>query len=230
MPKQKDLKRAVRTRMRKTGESYTTARGRLLEKKRPETARTLSLPAGDLAELAGMSDAAVKAKTGRDWKAWVRVLDRAGAHTKPHREIARHLHEELGVPGWWAQTVTVGYERIRGLRDKGQSRAGGYIVNKSKTVPVSIARLYAAFGARRRRAWMPGVSPTVRKATREKSMRLKWEDGNPVDLHFWAKGAAKSQLQVQHRGLAEKAQADRVRAEWTERLDALAEHLKARQR
>jgi len=32
MPKQKDLKRVVRTRMRKTGESYTTARIHVLGK------------------------------------------------------------------------------------------------------------------------------------------------------------------------------------------------------
>ncbi len=225
MPKQKDLKRAVRTRMRKTGESYTAARKQLLKKERP--GRGLPLPAGDLAELAGMSDRAVKAKTGRDWKGWVRALDRIEAHSLPHKDIARHLHRELELSGWWAQTVTVGYERIRGLRDKGQRRGGGYDVNKSKTLPVPLARLYAAFGARQRRAWMPGASPKVRKATREKSMRLTWEDGTPVDVHFWSKGAAKSQVQLQHRGLASKEVTDRVRAEWTARLAALTAFLKA---
>ena len=34
MPTQKDLKRLVRGRMKKTGESYTAARARLLEKKK----------------------------------------------------------------------------------------------------------------------------------------------------------------------------------------------------
>lgn len=228
MPKQKDLKRVVRTRMRKTGESYTTARAQLLKKK-PAT-KSPSRPAAriaDLADLAGMSDSAVKAKTGRDWKGWVRVLDGVAAHKKPHREIARHLQAECNVSGWWAQTVTVGYERIRGLREKGQRRGGGYDVNKSKTVPVPLARLYAAFGARQRRAWMPDASPTVRKATRGKSMRLTWEDDTPVDVYFWSKGSAKSQVQLQHRGLAGKEEADRVRAEWAERLSALAAYLKA---
>ena len=225
MPRQKDLKRAVRTRMRKTGESYTSARGELLKKQR--TKRSLPLPAGDLAELAGMSDSAVKAKTGRDWKAWVRLLDRIEAQVEPHREIARYLHEELELSGWWAQSVTVGYERIRGLREKNQRRGGGFEVNKSKTVPVSIGRLYAAFGARQRRAWLTDATPTVRKATREKSLRLTWEDGTPVDVTFWSKGSAKSQVQLQHRGLPSKEAAERVRAAWTARLGALTAHLKA---
>ena len=35
MPKQKDLKRLIRTRMQKTGESYTIARSQVLDKSSP---------------------------------------------------------------------------------------------------------------------------------------------------------------------------------------------------
>lgn len=104
MPKNKDLKRLARSRMRKTGESYTAARARLLDKKairgRP--------PATEYAGLAGMSDAAVKAKTGCDWRRWVRALDAIDAASMPHREIAAYVREKYGIDGWWAQTVTVG--------------------------------------------------------------------------------------------------------------------------
>jgi hypothetical protein len=64
MPKQKDLKRIVRSRMQKTGESYTAARHQILNKAKP-----------DYAPLAGMSDAAVTKRTGHDWAYWVRTLD-----------------------------------------------------------------------------------------------------------------------------------------------------------
>lgn len=37
MPKQKDLKRVIRSRMQKTGESYTAARAQLLRKREPAT-------------------------------------------------------------------------------------------------------------------------------------------------------------------------------------------------
>ena len=216
MPKQKDLKRLVRTRMRKTGESYTTARAQLVRKQEP---------ARDLAALAGMSDDAVKKKTGRTWRGWVRALDAAKATSMPHRDIARLLHEQHGLPGWWAQMVTVGYERIRGLREKGQRRGAGYDVNKSKTFPVPIAKLYAAFGARTRPRWLGDARPTVKKASREKSMRLRWDDGSPVEAYFTAKGDAKSQVAVQHRNLPSKAAATKMKDYWAERLVALADLL-----
>lgn len=222
MPKQKDLKRLVRERMRRTGESYTSARAQLLRAgtKSGEDDR-------DYAALAGMSDEAVSKKTGRDWRGWVRVLDEAQATSKTHTEIAKLLREEHAVAPWWSQTVTVGYERIRGLRDKNQRRGGKYDVNKSKTVPVPIAELYAAFGARKRARWLGEVRPRIKTATREKSMRLTWEDGTQVDVYFWAKGASKSQVQLQHRELPDPGAAERMRAWWTERLGELARFLQA---
>jgi len=229
MPKDKDLKRRVRARMRKTGESYTAARARIVARETPATplapARTRAEEPADLAAVAGMSDAAVRAKTGRSWSQWVATLDAEGAAALPHRDIARRLREEHGLPGWWSQMVTVGYERLRGLREKGQRRGGTWDVGKSKTVPVPIARLYAAFGAARRRRWLAGARPIVRKATREKSLRLAWEDGTSVDVYFRAKGPAKSQVQVQHGKLPSKAAAERARSFWTERLAELARML-----
>ena len=40
---------------------------------------------------ARVSDEAVRAKTGKAWTEWFAVLDRAGAATLTHREIAAHL-------------------------------------------------------------------------------------------------------------------------------------------
>jgi len=64
----KDLKRLIRARMAKTGESYTAARAVLTERR--ERAQ-----AADYAATAGMSDAAVAKKTGKDWRGWVDLLD-----------------------------------------------------------------------------------------------------------------------------------------------------------
>jgi len=113
------------------------------------------------------------------------------------------------------------------LRAQGQQRSGDWSVSKSKTVGVPLTKLYAAFSnARTRAKWMPEVKLTVRGATVNKSLRLRWEDGSPVDVGFMAKGASKSQVAIDHRKLASKADADRIRAFWTERLTALAAMLK----
>ena len=166
MPKQKDLKRRVRARMQKTGESYTAARARLLEKRPVAKVALPAIPVVDLAALGGMSDAALAKGTGRTWKGWVAVLDRAGAAAQQHREVAALLHAEHGLPSWWAQMVTVGFERIRGLREKGQRRDGGFDVSKSKTYPVSLATLWAAFGRCER--WLGGATLRMSKATKPK--------------------------------------------------------------
>lgn len=79
MPTGKDLKRLVRARMKKTGESYTAARAQILNKKtvdaRPAKAGRYIAPVAsgfsrtaDYAALAGMSDASVKEATGCTWE------------------------------------------------------------------------------------------------------------------------------------------------------------------
>jgi len=82
----------------------------------------------------------VKASTGCTWERWVKALDRVAAHTWPHRRIARYVHEKYKIPGWWAQTVTVGYERIKGLRAIGQRRDGAFEATKSKVFAVTLGR------------------------------------------------------------------------------------------
>ncbi len=211
MPKQKDLKRLVRSRMKKTGESYTAARLRLLEKNTPSPA---------YARTAGMSDASVERKTGRNWAEWVGLLDAARAAEKPHREIARYV-SWLGTPDWWSQMVTVGYERIRGLRDRGQRRGGGYEATKSRTFAVPVETLYDAFAsAPRRRRWLP-VKAAVRSATPLKRMRMTWHDGTTVILGFFPKGSAKSSVAVAHQGLPDKSSTETVKAAWSRYFDRL---------
>jgi hypothetical protein len=228
MPTDKDFKRLVRGRMQKTGESYTTARAHL--RKQKPTAAVPAAPApADYEKLAGRSDAVLKKNTGCTWERWVKSLDRAKAHTWPHRDIAKYVQEKYKVPGWWAQTVTVGYERIKGLRAVGQRRDGSFEANKSKTFAVPLARLYAAFSnARVRARWLPDVDLTVRTATREKSMRITWPDRTSVVLGFERKGPRKSLLAVQHGKLADRDSATRMKEYWAERLGALATELGAR--
>lgn len=220
MPKNKDLKRLVRARMQKTGESYTTALAQLIAK-----GNVQATPA-DYPKLGGMSDDAVHAKTGRDWQGWVQWLDRQEASTMPHKEIAQLVDKEHDFGGWWAQTVTVGYERIKGLREIGQRRDGSYEASKSKTFPVPVEELYAAFATEEAlRRWVGDVELVIRKATPGKSVRITWEDGSSVECYFTAKGEAKSQVAIQHRKLPRKADIDRVKVFWAARLTLLVDLL-----
>ena len=268
MTRRKDLKRVVRTRMRKTGESYTAARVHVLArskagakeagaahagareggakettaaaaapkpkpaakakpsraaKAKPAKTKSPAAPTADYAALAGFSDETIAAKTGCTWQKWVEHLDWFGAAGKTHGEIAEHVHTELGVPGWWAQAVTVGYERIRGLRAIGQRLDGSYEATKSKTFDVPVDRLFAAIAEPAQRTrWLPGVELAVRKATPGKSIRITWADGTPVEVWLQSKGEGRSLAAIAHRKLPDRARSDELKRYWGERLDALA--------
>jgi hypothetical protein len=134
------------------------------------------------------------------------------------------VQEKYKISGWWAQTVTVGYERIKGLRAVGQRRDGSFEANKSKTIHVPLKTLYDAFhDAGKRRRWLPNVDLTVRTATPEKSMRLTWPDQTSVVVGFTSLGPIKSQVAVQHGKLPDRASATRLKQYWSERLEALQE-------
>lgn len=245
MTKDKDFKRLVRRRMQKTDESYTTARSHLLRNDAPavEGASTrddgsagpgtsppdaASTPPGsdhDLPEgyesLAGMSDEAVRAKTGRDWPGWTRTLDGVGATSMAHRQIAAHLRG-LELPAWWAQMVAVGYERIRGLRDVGQRRDGSYEISRSRTLPVPVAELYRAWRDESLRdRWLDRSGLEIRAATEDRSLRIALDDGTRVEVSFDARDEARSTVTVEHRKLPDREHADRAKAFWERRLEAL---------
>ena len=219
MPRNKDQKRIIRTRMKKTGESYTAARAQILAKPAAKTPRPEKV---DHAALAGMSDDKVAQKTGHTWREWTSLLDADNASAMPHRDIATLVHEKHGVGEWWTQTVTVGYERIKGLRDRGQRRGGGYETTKSRTFNVPVDALFRAWGDDRlRREWI-GAKTSVRTATAPKSMRLQWPDGSIIAVNFMAKGSTKSAVALAQTKLPSKSAAEQARREWTARLDALA--------
>ncbi len=190
---QKDFKRLVRGRMQKTGESYTAARAQLLTTQADGASpvNRLAVPSRGLREARRQEPTrSIKARTGCTWERWVKALDHVKAHTWSHREIAKYVHEKYKVSGWWAQSVTVGYERIKGLRAVGQRRDGSFEASKSRTFSVPVSTLYGAFhDARIRSRWLPGVDLTVRTATRDKSMRISWPDGTSLEIGFTGQGA-----------------------------------------
>ena len=59
-------------------------------------------------------------KTGHGLDHWFAVLDRFGAVEKGHTASARHLYEDHGVDGWYAQGITV-VVRARARRARHES-------------------------------------------------------------------------------------------------------------
>jgi hypothetical protein len=123
--------------------------------------------------------------------------------------------------GWWAQTVAVGYERIRGLREVGQTRDGGFAANKSKTIRASAEVVFRAFHEpERRRRWLD-AEPHIRGATPGRSVRMDWPDGSDVVVWLDEKGPEKCTVSVQHRKLDAAKAMDSAKAYWDARLGDL---------
>ena len=224
MPREKDLKRLVRARMRKTGEAYTAARAQLTRTRRTGPAEKAA--AIDHASLAGMSDEKIREKTRRTWKEWTDALDRHEAHRMEHHAIADLLHTNFKVGDWWAQMVAVGYERIKGLRARGQRRDGSYEASKSRTFSVPVAELFEAWAdSATRRRWLDATGVKVRTATAPKSLRLGWNDGSIIAVGFMDKGKGKSAVAIQHTKLPDRETAEQLKAYWAEQLTALGKVL-----
>jgi hypothetical protein len=205
--------------MEKTGESYTAARAALLSAEETKATEGPTLT---------MSEESILRRTGRGWEEWFDLLDGSGAAGWAHAEIARWLADEQGIEGWDAQSVTVSYERARGGRAVGE-RPDGFSVTASKTVAVPVERLYDAFvDESLRERWLPDNELRERTATRPKSARFDWGDGETrVIVGFVSKEEAKSTVALEHARLADAKEAERMKTFWRERLTALKSQVEA---
>jgi hypothetical protein len=217
MTRQRSIKRLVRARMEKTGESYTASRAILLaaEELKPTDGPVLS-----------MSDAAIRRRTGRGWEEWFDLLDAWGAADRTHTDIARWVVEEHATTGWDAQAVTVSYERVSGRRAVGE-HSDGFSITVSKTVAVPVDRLYEAFvDGSVRQGWLPDGDLRERTTIKPRSARFDWADGETrVNVGFMAKGEEKSTVALEHARLADAEEAERMKAYWRDRVAALKEEL-----
>jgi len=100
----------------------------------------MSKPRGEPA----ISEETLKTKTGKSWAEWLSILDSWGASEKGHKQTARYLGEVWGVSAWWAQSITVRYERESGLRLFGQRSEGTFTVSVQRTIRATPDRAFDA--------------------------------------------------------------------------------------
>ena len=147
-------------------------------------------------------------------------MDKAGAASLPHPEIVKLLSNTLGLRNpWWLQMVSVGYEQARGLRKPNQ-QSRGFVATVSRTVSVPINALYAAWQEGRRGDWLPDALE-VRRATKNKSMKITWPDGSGIDVSFYDKGGNKAVVAIEQAKLPNPGAVAVVKNLWGSTLDRL---------
>lgn len=168
-----------------------------------------------------MSDEAIKRGSGKGWEEWFAILDAWGAVEQNHTEIARYVVEEHGVGGWHAQSVTVGYERARGLRQLNETTTG-FSASASKTVAAPVGLLYRAFvDSELRDRWLEAGTLELRTAQEDRSARFDIA-GGILELWLTDKGPNKASVQLQQGKLPDQAAVEAWRGFWKARLTRLA--------
>jgi hypothetical protein len=220
MTTDKARKRAIRSRMQKTGERYAAAR-RNVVRDRAAAASPLPPRVSD----PGMTEATIRKGSGRGWDEWFRILDAWDGTSHTHTEIARYVNGEHRIDGWWSQSVTVGYERARGMRARNQ-RPEGFEVSVSKTVELPALEAWRAFVEPKRRAEWLDVPLHMRTGTRTIGRAARFDvpsEGTRVNVVFDARGDTRSVVTVTHVKLEDADDVAAHRADWRRRLGRLAE-------
>ncbi len=225
MTTQESFKHRIRERMSKTGERYGAARRALLARAETRTAR----PGRSWVVDPGQSDERIRENTGRSWDEWADLIDAGPGRTAGHTAIATWLRDEHGVDAWWAQSVTVGYERITGLRLPGQMPDGTFTVSRSRTVDADGETLRAMLlDETDRRGLFPGRTMTLRSKPSAKSLRFGTTDaesgtGDGVVAFAIDPAGARTRVTVSHEKLPSPAAGEVWKEYWTDWLVELAD-------
>jgi hypothetical protein len=214
MTKQASFKRRIRERMEKTGERYAAARRALLPAPQPPGSRVWVSPPE-------FSEEVILANTGKSWEEWCTHIEAWPGHGDGHTAIAKFLHETTDLNGWWSQGVTVGYERITGIRLPHQMADGTFTASKSRTVDIDPAELRALIVSTEGRADLfQGVATELRSRATSKALRIAFDPGS-VLFSFDPTKDGRTKLTVTHERLATYDEVERWKFYWSEWLDAV---------
>ncbi len=209
MTRQESFKRRIRARMASTGEKYGAARRILIEQ---------ATRSGRVSEPDMSNDRIVEA-TGRGWDEWCSLIDNQPGRDAGHTAIAAHLVEHHGIDSWWAQTVTVGYERIRGIRLKYQMADGTFTAGKSKTVDIDGELLRKMLLADRDDLF-PGFDTELRSKAESRNVRIAIGPGT-AEFSLEPTRDGRTKVTVAHAKLPTSAEVTAWRDYWSDWLAAL---------
>lgn len=215
MTKQESFKRRIRARMAKTGEKYGAARRVLLDHTSQQGRTWVDEPE--------MTDDAVRVATGRGWDEWCDLIDAWPGHTDGHGAIAEYVREEHAVDGWWSQSVTVGYERITGLRLRYQQPDGTFNAGKSRTVTTDAVVLREMLlNDDDRSDLFPGFDTELRSRPNSKMIRIAIGPGT-AQIALDPQVGGKTKISIAHEKLPSPEEVERWKLYWGKWLEAIDE-------
>ena len=201
--------------MAKTGERYAAARQALIHQ------ASTPQPGRQWVAMPEMSDDAIHTGTGKDWNEWCDLIDQFEGRGDGHKAIAQHVQYDFGLDGWWSQAVTVGYERITGIRLPHQMADGTFTANKSRTLacdPRELRRLLLT--DEDRSDLFPDVSTVLRSKPTAKAIRIRIGPG-VASISIEDRGSGRAKVTVQHEKLPSFDDVEEWKYYWGEWLEAV---------
>jgi hypothetical protein len=171
----------------------------------------------------GTDDEVVRERTGRGWDEWRTLIDAWPGNVDGHAAVARWVEEEHGVDGWWAQQVTVGWERITGRRLPNQLADGTFTASRSATLAVDADQLRARLlDDEQRAALFPDDATTLRSRPTSKDVRLAFDEG-VAEVAIARKPDGRVTITIQHQKLPSPEAVGSWKAFWGDWLGGLSE-------
>ena len=170
----------------------------------------------------------IETGSGILWTDWLEIL--APHKDLDHASMAKLVNGEIVKVGksksseWWAQAVTIAYERHIGRRQIGQTCDGNFSVTVSKTMLGDMDTALAT--------WLELVSdraefddvpikgqPRISETEKWRYWRCDLEDGSKLSVNIQTKSPGdKSALAINHDKLSVAEDVDRWRTYWSAKL------------
>jgi hypothetical protein len=200
--------------MENTGERYGAARRALIEKSEIQDEREwVSEPE--------MAEDTLREATVRGWDEWCDIIDGWPGTAEGHTAIATFLREDHDVEGWWAQTITVGYERISGMRLPYQQPDGTFSASKSRTLTADAALLRELLLVDADRVELfPGIETDLKSRPTAKTLRVGIGPGT-AQIAIEALDDGRAKVSIAHDKLPSPDSVDEWKAYWADWLEAI---------
>ena len=168
-----------------------------------------------------MTSEAIDKGTGRPLEEWYGVIRDAGKGVASHKEIADFLHEVHEVSYWWAQEITVEYERFIGRRVHGQTQDGKFQIGVSRTIHAPVADVWTLVEAVASEPPVAGsgIFSTVTTHVPGSHLRMQWrlhdwEEHSILQIRVTPRGPGKTTVTFHHEKLPDAAARQQMKERW----------------
>lgn len=172
-----------------------------------------------------VSDDQLVATTGRSRRAWFTMLDDAGAREWEHARVTRWLGGKHEVDAWWAQSVAVEYQNLRGNHSPARNREK-FFASATGLFHVAPEVLWPLLDDDDlRRSWLD--LEFDRTSTDDGRIQFSAHDGSSVLITMVESvpaedGSLTSRVVVEHKGLPSEDIVEETTNFWNFALDQLA--------